>query len=260
MKNQVAIWEFYYERRDIRDKSIHPAVFPIGLPKRCIQLFTHEGELVLDPFVGIGTTLLAAQDTNRNAVGFDLKQEYIDYSRRRLQQSRPAGPTEQVAICGDARRIPEYLGKETVSLCITSPPYANMLNRPRKNKSIRGNLRDNEHYLKVQQYSNDPNDLGTMDVKNYTNALEEIYRGILPLLRIKAHCVINLADFWWKNKRVLVHIDAIAAMKRAGFELRNTIIWDRRDIVNKMGIFGWPNNYIAMGTTFEYILDFWRPP
>jgi DNA modification methylase len=72
--------------------------------------------------------------------------------------------------------------------------------------------------------------------------------------------VINLADFWWKNKRVLVHIDVIEAMERAGFELRNTIIWDRRDIVNRMGIFGWPNNYIAMGTTFEYILDFWRPP
>lgn len=260
MKNQVAIWEFYYEHRDIRDKRIHPAVFPIGLPKKCIELFTHEGELVLDPFVGIGTTLLAAQDTNRNAVGFDLKQEYIDFTSRRLEQSRLVESTRQVAICGDARRIPEYLVEETVSLCVSSPPYANMLNRPRKNKSIRGDLRENEHYMKVQQYSTDPRDLGTMDANDYAYALEEIYRDILPLLRTKAHCVINLADFWWKNKRVLVHIHAIKAMERAGFELRNTIIWDRRNIVNRMGIFGWPNNYIAMGTTFEYILDFWRPP
>ncbi|MCM8809875.1 MAG: site-specific DNA-methyltransferase, partial [Candidatus Omnitrophica bacterium] len=55
VKGQVAIWEFYYEKRDIRDKEIHPAVFPIGLPKKCIEIFTHKGELVLDPFVGIGT-------------------------------------------------------------------------------------------------------------------------------------------------------------------------------------------------------------
>jgi DNA modification methylase len=67
---QVAIWEFYYNGKDIRDKDVHPAVFPIGLPKKCIQLFTHEGELVVDPFVGSGTTLIAALETNRNAVGF----------------------------------------------------------------------------------------------------------------------------------------------------------------------------------------------
>ena len=77
IKGQVVIWELYYERRDIRDKDIHPAVFPIALPKKCIELFTHEGELVLDPFVGIGTTLVAARDLGRNAVGFDLNQKYM---------------------------------------------------------------------------------------------------------------------------------------------------------------------------------------
>lgn len=61
VKHQVAIWELYYEKRDIRDKEIHPAVFPIALPQKCIQLFTHKGELVLDPFVGIGSTLVAAR-------------------------------------------------------------------------------------------------------------------------------------------------------------------------------------------------------
>ena len=42
----------------------------------------------------------------------------------------------------------------------------------------------------------------------------------------------------------------------AGYIFRNTIIWDRRNIVNRIGIFGWPSSYITMGTTFEYILDF----
>jgi len=162
----VAVWEFFYEKRDIRDKNIHPAMFPIALPMKCIRLFTHEGELVLDPFVGSGTTLLAAQDLNRNAVGFDLKKEYIELARSRLTQTRLSGGTQQIAIQDDAHNIPQYLESETVSLCVTSPPYANMLNRRRLNKSIRGNLRQNEHYLKVQQYSNDPRDLGTMNSIN----------------------------------------------------------------------------------------------
>ena len=259
IQGQVAIWEFHYNRQDVRDKKIHPAVFPVGLPTKCIQLFTHEGELILDPFVGIGTTLLAAKDTNRNAVGFDLKKEYIDYTRERLGQSHLSAATRQVAICDDALNVPEYVKEETVSLAVTSPPYANMLNRPRKNKSIRGDLRTNEHYLTVQQYSNNPRDLGTMDGQSYADAIGEIYRRILPLLKPKAHCVINLTDLWWENRRILVHVYVIEAMQKAGYELRNIIIWDRRNLVNKVGIFGWPNNYITLGTTFEYILDFWRP-
>jgi hypothetical protein len=51
----------------------------------------------------------------------------------------------------------------------------------------------------------------------------------------------------------------IEALQQAGYELRNTIVWDRRNIVNRAGIFGWPSNYITLTTTFEYILHFWNP-
>jgi DNA modification methylase len=77
IKSQLGVWQFNYERRDIRDKRVHPATFPIALARKVIELFTHKGELVLDPFVGSGTTLVAASDCYRNAVGFDLKNEYI---------------------------------------------------------------------------------------------------------------------------------------------------------------------------------------
>lgn len=73
LKSQIGVWQFYYEGRDVRDKNLHPATFPISLSKKIIALFTHEGELVLYPFVGSGTTLVAARDLNRNAVGFDFK-------------------------------------------------------------------------------------------------------------------------------------------------------------------------------------------
>jgi DNA modification methylase len=260
VKGMVTIQTFYYGGRDIRDKNVHPAVFPISLPAHFIKLLTHKGELVLDPFVGIGTTLVASKDLGRNAVGFDLKEEYIETAKRRLAQTTLESDTRQLAIVDEARNIPAYLEENTVSLCITSPPYANMLNRPRLNKSIRGNLRDNGQYLKVQQYSNDKRDLGTMDHEAYSNALTEIYAGILPLMRSRAHCIININDVWWENKRYLTHIYVIEALQKAGFEFRNTFIWDKRDLVNKVGIFGWPNNFISLGATMEYILDFWKPP
>jgi len=260
LKHQVALWEFYYESRDVRDKDVHPAVFPIALPKKCIELFTHKGELILDPFAGIGTTLVAAKDAGRNAVGFDLNKNYVNYTKKRLSQQTLTGDTKQIMIQDDSINIPDYLEEETVSLCVTSPPYSNMLNRPRLNKSLRGDKRVNDQYKKVQQYSNDPRDLGTMEPKTYAVELGKIYKKILPLLKPKAHCVINITDLWWENKRIPVHIYVINAMEEAGYELRNTIIWDRRNLVNGAGIFGWPSNYITLGTTFEYILDFWRPP
>jgi len=262
VKGQVAIWELYYEKRDIRDKDIHPAVFPIALPKKCIELFTHKGELVLDPFVGIGTTLIAARDLGRNAVGFDLNQKYIDFTNERLKESNLLlfkEETKQIAVCDDAINIPKYLENETVALCVTSPPYANMLNHERLNKSLRSDLRNNRHYKKIQQYSTNPRDLGTMKIKEYIEALAEIYKGILPLLKTKAHCVINVNDLWENNHRYPTHSYIVEAMEKIGYELRNIIIWDKRNLVNKVGIFGYPSNYITLSTTFEYILDFWKP-
>jgi DNA modification methylase len=257
LQSQIAVWEFYYEKRDIRDKNIHPAVFPISLPTKCINLFTHQGELVLDPFVGSGTTLVAARDLGRNAVGFDLKAEYVDHANTRVSSNEDG--TSQLAIADEAKKIPDYFDDETVSLCITSPPYANLLNRERKNKSKRGDLREDEHFLKVQQYSTDSRDLGTMDMEEYADTLGEIFGGILPILKPRGHCVINITDYWWKGKRVPIHIHAVEALQKVGYELRNTIIWDRRNIVNKVGIFGWPSNYITLTTTFEYLLHFWKP-
>jgi len=259
IKSQLGVWQFNYEKRDIRDKNLHPATFPISLATKVIELFTHEGELVLDPFVGSGTTLIAANDLNRNAVGFDLQEKYIDLCVSRVQeQSNLFSSSSQVAVLDEAKNIPLYFNEETVSLIWTSPPYANLLNRKRKNKSRRD--RKNEQFNKVEQYSQDPRDLGTMEIDEYTIAMGDIFEKLLPLLKPKGHCVINVPDMWWENKRITIHVSLINELRKRGFELRNIIIWDRTNIVNNIGIFGWPSNYITMGTTFEYLLDFWRPP
>ncbi len=259
MKSQIGVWQFFYEARDVRDKNVHPATYPIALAKKCIELFTHQGELVLDPFVGSGTTLVAARDLNRNAVGFDLNPEYVEFCDRRLSGQTPFTSSRQIAVCDDARNVADYLEEETLSLILTSPPYANLLNRKRRNKSRRGDLRRNSQYGKVEQYSQDPRDLGTLQLEDYSTEMASIFERLSPLLKSKGHCVINVPDMWWEDERITIHLSVIEALKSAGYELRNIIIWDRTNIVNKIGIFGWPNNYITMGTTFEYLLHFRRP-
>lgn len=259
MKNQIGVWQFMYEPRDVRDKKVHPAVFPIAMARRVIEQFTHKGELVIDPFVGSGTTLVAAQDLGRNAVGFDLKQEYVDLANSRVVSHSENSPCQQFAICDDARNISKRIALGTVKLAFTSPPYANILNRERKNKSRRGNLRENEHFGKVEQYSQDPRDLGILEAAAFEDAISEIFREMKPIFNEKAHVLINITDAWIDGKRVPLHINIVNAMRVAGYEFRNTIIWDRRNLVNRIGIFGWPSSYITMGTTFEYILDFTLP-
>jgi DNA modification methylase len=259
LKSQLGVWQFFYESRDVRDKKLHPATFPISLSKKVIELFSHKGELILDPFVGSGTTLVAARDTDRNAAGFDLQKHYIELCENRLRrQADLFSKSRQVAVQDDARNIHKYIEEDAVSLIWTSPPYANLLNRKRKNKSRRD--RNNEQLGNVEQYSQDERDLGTMSIEDYTKAMGDIFESLLPLLRPKAHCVINVPDMWWENQRITIHVSLIEELRKRGYELRNIIIWDRTNIVNKIGIFGWPSNYITMGVTFEYLLDFWRPP
>jgi DNA modification methylase len=64
----------------------HPAPFPQELPHRLIQLYTFTGDVVLDPFVGSGTTCLAAAAAGRNYVGYDTSQTYLQLARERLAQ------------------------------------------------------------------------------------------------------------------------------------------------------------------------------
>jgi site-specific DNA-methyltransferase (adenine-specific) len=65
----------------------HPAPFPVALPERLIQLFTYEGDLVLDPFMGSGSTLVAAALLDRRYVGYDLDPQYRDLAAQRVEHA-----------------------------------------------------------------------------------------------------------------------------------------------------------------------------
>ena len=62
----------------------HPAAFPVDLPEWFIKLFTDEGDTVLDPFAGSGSTLIAARDLRRFGIGIDSSPEYCEMMRERM--------------------------------------------------------------------------------------------------------------------------------------------------------------------------------
>ena len=70
-----------------RERNAHPARFPPPLARDHILIWTNPGELVIDPMVGSGTTLRAAADLGRRAIGIEISPEYCELIRRRLAQS-----------------------------------------------------------------------------------------------------------------------------------------------------------------------------
>ena len=64
----------------------HPAPFPVELPRRLIQLYTFEGEAVLDPFMGSGQAAIAVLDTSRRYVGYEIEADYVRLAQRRIRQ------------------------------------------------------------------------------------------------------------------------------------------------------------------------------
>ena len=78
-----SVWKFPAERAT---KVGHPAPFPVELPYRLIQLYTFEGEVILDPFAGSGSACIAALKTKRKYVAYDIDQKYCDLAERRIKQ------------------------------------------------------------------------------------------------------------------------------------------------------------------------------
>ena len=68
------------------EKTIHPAQFPIELVERCVLAFSNEGDLILDPYSGVGSTLIGAIKHNRRAIGIEKEKKYIDITNKRIEE------------------------------------------------------------------------------------------------------------------------------------------------------------------------------
>ena len=83
LENTKSIWKF--PTASAR-KIGHPAPFPIELPKRLIELYSFENDIILDPFAGSGTTAIAAKTTNRNYIMIDINSDYCKLAKERINK------------------------------------------------------------------------------------------------------------------------------------------------------------------------------
>lgn len=79
------VWNFMGESKK---KIKHPSPFPTMLPRRCIKLFSYVDDLVLDPFLGSGTTLIACLETNRRGIGVEIDPQYCEIAKKRILKER----------------------------------------------------------------------------------------------------------------------------------------------------------------------------
>ncbi len=83
MESTLSIWNIAPERAR---KIGHPAPFPVELPKRFVELYSFKDEVILDPFIGSGTTAIAAKSLNRHYIGYEINSEYIELANTRLAE------------------------------------------------------------------------------------------------------------------------------------------------------------------------------
>lgn len=79
------LWNFKGQSK--KGAGGHPAAFPTELPKRCMKLFSHVGDQILDPFLGSGSTLLACLENKRRGIGVELDAEYCGIAKNRIQMA-----------------------------------------------------------------------------------------------------------------------------------------------------------------------------
>lgn len=88
-KNPTDVWEFPKvtsgQNRSSKERTPHPAQFPSAVIQRIITASSHENEIVLDPFLGSGTTAMVALDLNRLVIGFEIRQDYCDIAANRIE-------------------------------------------------------------------------------------------------------------------------------------------------------------------------------
>jgi DNA modification methylase len=104
---ESGIWDIPNVKANHPEKTIHPCQFPVELAERCLLAFTDELDLVVDPFLGVGSTAIAAQRLNRTFRGFELDPEFADEARLRLRQSREGS----LAVRAIGQRVPKPNGK-----------------------------------------------------------------------------------------------------------------------------------------------------
>jgi len=229
----------------------HPAMFPSALVERLIDCFTTSNdEYILDPFLGSGSTILAADRNQKTGIGLEISEQYIELARNRLAQSALFGVQKNhQLIRDDASNLLAHVAPGAIDLCVTSPPYWDILSQKRT-----------ADYKAIRDYDNSGNDLSRIsDYQQFLEALARIFGLVLQALKPGKYCIVNVMDLRKKDAFFPFHADLAQKLGAAGWIYDDVIIWDRRLEYNNLRPLGYPFVF-RVNKTHEYLLIFKKPP
>lgn len=212
---------------DDKDAMAHPAPFMVKDTEKLIKLFTKKGMLVLDPFCGSGTTLLASTNLGRKALGLDLSLNYKELSLERLRKANKLENIDYEYLIGDAYTLLREMKFSCIDYVVTSPPYHNILKNKsqgiRTDKTSKGFRHGGR--TGVEYYSESASDLGNCETyKNFIEKLSEVMSEIYRVLRDKKYCSIVISDFTVDKKEVNVQGDIVRMMSNINFEFSGSTV------------------------------------
>ena len=226
---------------DTRIERQHPAPFSFTDVQRLVQFFTKSGQLVLDPFVGIGSTLKACALSQRKGIGIELNPHFVELSRDRLATEIGdmfSTVTDQQIIHGDARDVLPTLADESVDFVVTSPPYWSILKKEdhkvRQERLANGLLTD---------YGDDHRDLGNIATyDDFLIVLTGLFGECARLLKAGKYMAIVVSDFRHKSRYVMFHADLARSLESIGLEMRGLKVLYQRH--KKVYPYGYPYAYV----------------
>lgn len=254
-KNPEDIEEVWYQRGLGKNhphaffERQHPAPFPYLMIERLLLFFTKRDDLVLDPFLGIGSTLKACKLNGRRGVGIELAERWVELARERLKKETGYGP-EQKIIKGDSREVMKGFADNTFDFAVTSPPYANILNKPADHRVKHTRLAENLQ----TSYSEDKRDLANIDdYDSFLRELQKVWKECWRTLKATKYMVVVVADFRHKSKYIMYHADIAKSMQEVGFTPKGITIFVKN--AKKLYPYGYPYGYVP-NVHHEYIMIF----
>ena len=235
----------------------HPAKYPETLAQEFIEFFTKEGQFVLDPMVGTGSTLIAALNAGRHSYGIELNPTYADIALQVVYEERKklgavADPLIAEVIEGNAADLPLYVEEfdiPPIDYVITSPPYWDMLH-------AKGAQTQNKRRTKPELdvlYSDDPEDLGNIhDYDQFLVQLVDIYKAIKPFLQPRAYLTVIVKNIKKGGKIYPLAWDLTRELERT-YTLKDERIWCQDDI--RLAPYGLGNAWVS-NTFHHYCLQF----
>ena len=227
----------------------HPSPKPPQLMKRLIEFFTKKGGWVLDPFVGVGGTLLACSMAGRRGVGVDLSQEYLNLYQK---ASEALNLERQTFYQGDAGHLEGmFSDKEYLfDLVLTDPPYGNMLSKKRTGERKKKTGDDSP-----TPFTNKRHDLGNMPSEQFYDALKSVIAQSMKFLKVKGYVVVFCKDLQpTAEYHNLVHADVVNTLVQIpNLRFRGYKIWYDKSL--KLYPFGYPYAYVS-NQLHQFILIF----